>query len=520
VNGVFIDREGFHKLENIYSDFTASRITQTETFRECKRQVMKELFAGELNGLVHRLVELAEDDRHARDLSTGELRDAFISVTACLPVYRTYIRDERVSEADRAYIEDAIAVAGRGAAFDFLRRVLLVDPPWYLQHRRHDYLDYAMRWQQFTGPVMAKGLEDTAFYRHNPLISVNEVGGDSNGPQLYFGIEGFHRRNLDRHARWQQTMNATSTHDTKRSEDVRARINVLSELPEEWSRSLRRWSRMNLSLAAPDANEQILIYQSMLGAWPIETERLKQYLMKALREAKVHTSWLDINDDYEQRVFSFVDSLYSNEAFMKDFLRLQKKMAYFGALSSLSQLVLKITSPGVPDFYRGTEVWDLSLADPDNRRPVDFEARIRMLQDLQAQARLNDLLTNWSDGRLKMYVMSKLLQFRRDHSDLFLEGEYLPLRVTGSHSEHIIAFARRLHDEWCIVAVPRLYAALSRAGSPPVGKKVWGDTRIELPEGVRLPGVDVFTDKDVLMSLASELFATLPCSVLFCRGAL
>ena len=517
VNGAFIDREGFHKLENIYSDFTAARTTQAETFRECKRQVMKELFAGELNALVHRLVELAEDDRHARDLSTAELRAAFISVTACLPVYRTYIRDERVSEVDRAYIEDAIAVAGTGAAFDFLRRVLLVDPAWYLQHRRPDYLDYVMRWQQFTGPVMAKGLEDTAFYRHNPLISVNEVGGDSNGPQVYFGIEEFHRRNLDRHARWPQTMNATSTHDTKRSEDVRARINVLSELPGEWSRSLRRWSRMNPSLAAPDSNEQVLIYQSMLGAWPIETERLKQYLTKALREAKVHTSWLEINEDYEQRVFSFVDSLYSNEAFMKDFLRLHKKMAYFGALSSLSQLVLKVTSPGIPDFYRGTEVWDLSLADPDNRRSVDFDARMRIMNGLDAKPRLRDLLTNWSDGRLKMYVISKVLQFRREHADLFLEGEYLPLRVTGSRSDHIIAFARRLHDEWCIVAVPRLYAALSRVGSPPVGKKVWGDTRIELPEGVRLPGVDVFTDREVLTTVASDLFETLPFAVLSVR---
>src|SRR5262249_50878070 len=293
-NGAFIDREGFNKLERIYAGFTGSHKTLTEVSRECKRKAIQELFAGELNALVHRLTELAEDDRHARDLRNEELKEAFVSVTACLPVYRTYIREESVSETDRAYLEDAIAVAGSGAAFEFLRRVLLVEPAWYIRHRKPEYLDFVTRWQQFTGPVMAKGLEDTAFYVHNVLMSVNEVGGDSNGPEIYFGVEELHRRNLARHARWPHTLNATSTHDTKRSEDVRARITVLSELPQDWARCLRRWQRMNPSEAA-DRNEQILIYQSMLGAWPIEPDRLKQYVTKALREAKTHTSWIDIN---------------------------------------------------------------------------------------------------------------------------------------------------------------------------------------------------------------------------------
>ena len=513
LNGAFIDRKGFHNLAKTYADFTGSSKTFTDAFREYKQRVMKDLFIGELNALVHRLSELAEDDRHARDLRAEELRDAFVSVTACLPVYRTYLRDDRISDADRACIENAITAAGNGGAFDFLRRVLLLEPPWYIQHRKPDYLDFVMRWQQFTGPVMAKGLEDTAFYAHTPLLSVNEVGGDSNGPEIYFGVEEFHRRNLAHHARWPHTLNASSTHDTKRSEDVRTRINVLSEFPQDWARCLRRWQRINPSETAPDYTEQILLYQSMLGAWPIEADRLKQYMTKALREAKTHTSWIDINEEYEQRVLSFVDSLYSNETFLKDFGRFQKKIAYFGALSSLSELILKITSPGVPDFYRGTELWDLSLADPDNRRSVDFPSRQRIFDELKNKPKLTDLLKLYSDGRLKMYVTWKALQFRLTDPDLFTEGEYIPLRATGAQSDHLIAFARHMHDRWCIVAVPRLFASLRRASSAPTGEKIWRDTQIELPAGISERGRNVFTNEEVSTRMTSDLFATLPFAI-------
>jgi len=514
LNGAFIDREGFHRLEKTCQEFTGSSATTNEVFRERKRQVMKELFAGEVSALVQRLYQLAEADRHARDLSRTELNEAFVSVTAFLPVYRTYIRDFQISETDRAYIEDSIAAAGQGPAFVFLRRVLLLDPAWYLQDQKADYLDFVMRWQQFSGPVMAKGLEDTTFYVHNPLVSVNEVGGDSNGPEIYFGVEGFHRRNQMRRMRWPYTMNASSTHDTKRSEDVRTRINVLSELPGEWARSLHVWNRLNPSESAPDASEQVLIYQSMLGAWPIEADRLKQYVTKALREGKTHTSWMNVNEDYERRVLAFVDSLYVTEDFLSDFDRLQKKIAYFGALSSLSQLVLKITSPGIPDLYRGTEVWDLSLADPDNRRPVDFSARFQMFDELKKSARPSELLKNWTDGRIKMYVAWKTLTLRRSQSDLFLEGEYIPLRTAGARQDHIIAFARRLNDQWCLVAVPRLMAKLTRAGTPPLGAKVWQDTTIELPDGAPSQWTNALTGEKVTSPLlAANLFSTLPVAV-------
>jgi (1->4)-alpha-D-glucan 1-alpha-D-glucosylmutase len=450
-------------------------------------------------------MELAEEDRHARDLRTEELRNAFLGVTVCLPIYRTYIRDTEISERDRAHIENALAAAGTGPEFDFLRRVLLVEPAWYLQHRKADYLDFVMRWQQFTGPVMAKGLEDTTFYGHNPLVSVNEVGGDFAGPEGYFGIEEFHRRNLKRHADWPHSMNATSTHDTKRSEDVRTRINVLSELPDEWAESLGQWMRMHPRETGPDANEQILIYQSLLGAWPIEADRLKQYVTKALREAKRNTKWTEINEEYERSVLAFVDTLYASEDFLSDFESLQKKVAYYGALSSLSQLVLKATSPGVPDFYRGTEFWDLSLTDPDNRRPVDFSLRMDALRDLQGQPNVQELLNHWPDGRLKMYLTQKLLHFRREHSELFLQGEYIPLRVKGALSNHVVAFARRLHQQWCIVAVGRLYASLAEG---------WHDTEIELPAEAPSSWRNVFTGAEVASPDCSVLFKDLPVAVL------
>ena len=515
MNGAFIDREGFLMLEKIYAGFTQSDATFTDVFRERKQQIMRELFPGEVAGFVNRLCELADEDRHARDLAAEELKEAFVMVSACLPVYRTYIREETISETDRAWIEDAIGVAGKGPAFDFLRRVLLVEPAWYLQHRRAEYLDFVMRWQQFTGPVMAKGLEDTTFYVHNPLVSVNEVGGDSNGPDLYFGVDEFHRRNLARLARWPQSMNATSTHDTKRSEDVRAGINILSEIPREWSRRLRRWSRLSrlshrLSEAdVPAPNEQVLIFQSMLGAWPIGADRLKRYVTKALREGKTHTSWISTNEEYERRVLSFIDSLYTNDEFLKDFTPLQKKIARFGRLSSLSQLVLKITSPGVPDFYRGTEIWDLSLSDPDNRRPIEFSSRIQMLENLKKNAEPQNLLKDVADGRLKLYVTWKLLNFRRRHSHLFLRGEYIPLRVTGSRANNVIAFARHLHDDWSVVAVPRLIAKLDRA------RNVWKDTSIELPPDAPTRWLNTLTNEELSSPVsASALFSTLPLAVL------
>jgi (1->4)-alpha-D-glucan 1-alpha-D-glucosylmutase len=341
------------------------------------------------------------------------------------------------------------------------------------------------------------------------------VGGDSNGPGVYFGVEDFHRRNLERHQQWPHTMNATSTHDSKRSEDVRARIDVLSEFPDQWRQCLQRWMRLNPSHQAPDASEQIFIYQSLLGAWPVEAARLKEYVTKALREAKTHTTWINVNEGYEASVRAFIDSLYAKQEFLDDFSRHQRTFAYFGALSSLAQVVLKITSPGVPDFYRGTELWKLSLVDPDNRRPVDFARRAEMLKQLNRDGDPQEILRNWDDGRLKMYVSSRLLAFRRQHAELFLCGDYIPLRVEGTHPGHVIAFARRFKDEWCVTVVPRLCGSLTSAGSPPFGNDVWHDTKIEVPDGAPEGWTNLLTGSAVKAPLyAAKLFESLPVAVL------
>jgi (1->4)-alpha-D-glucan 1-alpha-D-glucosylmutase len=252
----------------------------------------------------------------------------------------------------------------------------------------------------------------------------------------------------------------------------------------------------------------------MLGAWPIDPDRMKQYITKALREGKTHTNWIEINRSYEARVLSFIDRLYTNNAFLRDFIRLQEKVAYFGALLSLSQLILKIASPGVPDFYRGNDLWDLSLADPDNRRPVDFSSRVETLRRLNDNADPAMLLKHWRDGRIKMYVTWKGLHFRRSHADLFREGEYIPLRVTGARSDRVVAFARRYRDQWCIAAVPRLVARLTRNGTPPLGEKVWSDTLVELPPDAPSQWTNVLTGDAISALSASKLFTTLPFALL------
>jgi (1->4)-alpha-D-glucan 1-alpha-D-glucosylmutase len=345
------------------------------------------------------------------------------------------------------------------------------------------------------------------------------VGGDSNGPEIYFGIETFHRRMQERRARWPFTMNAGSTHDTKRSEDVRARINVLSEIPQEWARAVKRWSRLNAGDSAPDPNEQVLIYQSMLGAWPIDAERLKQYVVKALREAKIHTSWINIDEGYERRVLAFVDRILDpalSVEFLEDFTKLHKKVAFYGALSSLAQTTLRMTVPGVPDFYQGTETWDFSLADPDNRRPVDFAARARMLDELKTGVPIDELLRNWPDGRIKMYVVGKTLGFRREHCDLFLRGDYIPLRVNGARADNVVAFARRHQDEWAITVVPRLVSGLTRPARWPTGPSVWLDTVIEFDGAGPAQWLNILTGEVLVVPLvALRVFGTFPVAVLY-----
>ena len=523
VNGLFVAEAGFQKLQGIYARWVDSSQGFEEVVREKKKLIMATLFGGEVENQGYYLNHLATQDRQARDIARSDLIAVLVEVTAALPVYRTYIRDFAVMPRDRAYLESAIASVRRRhpginqPALEFLRRVLLLQfPPYLTEEQRRDWLEFVLRWQQFTPPVMAKGLEDTALYAYNPCLSLNEVG------TIFSAVtaEAFHAFNRQRRELYPFTMNATATHDTKRSEDVRARLNVLSEIPADWEACLRRWRDWNRPAKVviqgepvPDANQEIFLYQTLLGAWPLSREevpsfpeRLKDYLVKAAREAMVHSRWVSPDVEHERALLQFLATILEDSPdsnFLKDFLVMHQRLAFYGALNSLSQVLLKIAAPGVPDFYQGTELLDFSLVDPDNRRPVDFRKREQLLRDLkrrerqERRSRLAELLAGWQDSRLKLYVTYLGLNFRKNSPELFLQGDYLPLAAGGARQDHVISFARRHGKDWAIAAAPRFFTLLTGSGKAPVGREVWGDGVLALPPEAPGLWVDIFTNETV-----------------------
>ena len=483
-----------------------------------KLQVMKLAMGNDVDVLGNMLDRLSERNRWYRDFTLEALSRAVRETIACFPVYRTYLApDQAVSEEDRQIVERAISGAKRRnpamdeSIFNYLQDVLLFRfQPNLDAAGRAAHTHFVLKFQQTTGPVMAKGLEDTVFYIYNRLTALNEVGGE---PQEFgLSIEAFHERNLDRQRNWPATLLATSTHDTKRSEDVRARIVAISEVPELWRRSLqrwqvanRRWKRMINDLEAPDTNEEYLLYQTLLGTWPVRAngepesaatpdyiERIQAYMAKALHEAKINTSWIQPNEKWDAAMRDFVAKILDpspRNKFVPAFLPVAKEIAYLGVINSLTQTLLKLTSPGVPDIYQGNEIWDYSLVDPDNRRPVDYNRRREMLETLAA-ATPGELMQTWPDGRIKLFLAQRLLRFRREQADLFQRGKYLPLRLAGILAECCISFTRRLPDKWIVVIAPRLS---SRVGFPPIGER-WQETTIEFPENFSLKGAhDLFT---------------------------
>jgi (1->4)-alpha-D-glucan 1-alpha-D-glucosylmutase len=543
VNGVFVNAGGARTLGETYARFLGERQVFETMVYEKKKMIMETLFAGEMHSLGQHLGRLAEQDRYGRDLPRKELREALVEVTASFPVYRTYIREFDISARDRRYLGRALKEATRrgteasAPVYDFLRRVLLLEGPSLAAgEQRGEWLRFLMRWQQFTGPIMAKGYEDTALYVYNRLTSLNEVGGEPSGTGVPVSV--FHKRAAGIAARWPHTMNATTTHDTKRSEDVRARINVLSELPEEWEKRLLLWSDWNREKKrvvdgrlVPDPGEEILLYQTLLGAWPLDPgemesfpERIRSYMIKAVREAKVHTRWIRPNPDHEGAVRDFVTAVLEGEEggrFRADFLTFQAKVAHFGALNGLAQVLLKIASPGIPDFYQGAELWDLRLVDPDNRGPVDFSLRTRLLADLQDREErgllplLEELILAWKDGRIKLFLTYRALTFRKKRRDLFLSGEYLPLPTSGGKKEHVLAFARKREESWAVTAVPRLVTRLSPPGEFPLGQEVWGTrSGLVLPEEAPGRWRNVLTGEELHVSSGSRK-KTLPLHAVF-----
>jgi (1->4)-alpha-D-glucan 1-alpha-D-glucosylmutase len=525
VNGIFLDPGGSKELNHIYESFVGSKSRYEDLIYEKKKEVMETLLAVEMRSLGHHLGLLAEQDRYARELPQADVARALVETTACLPVYRTYVRSFGASFSGRQYIEPALQSARRlnpgldPQCFDFLGDVLLLRERVHLSaEHREARLSFVTRWQQFTGPIMAKAVEDSALYLYNRLVSLNEVGGapTSNGVPL----PAFHDFCRYRQEHCRHTLNATSTHDTKRAEDVRARINVLSEIPIKWEGALSRWARWNRTRKrmvdgrlVPDPNEEILLYQTMLGAWPLEREeipafrqRLRDYMVKATREAMVHTKWTRPSIRHERALNHFIRAITQpaeSNTFLNDFVRLCQEVSYYGALNALAQLLIKITAPGVPDFYQGSELWDFRLVDPDNRGPVDFEKRAQLLADFEQpeadnhQNLIQNLLDRWQDGRIKLYVTSKALSFRRTHPDLFLEGTYEPLRVAGTRQEKVCAFMRRTKHEWAVVAVPRLTTKLVPAGQMPTGESLWRSNLLLLPGNVPEAWTNVLTGETI-----------------------
>jgi (1->4)-alpha-D-glucan 1-alpha-D-glucosylmutase len=511
VNGLFVDTANAKAFETLYSRFIQHRIDFQDVACEKKKLVMQVAMSSEINTLGHYLNMISEQNRHTRDFTLNSLIRSIVEVIAYFPVYRTYINSFEVPERDRQYIESTISRAKRqnpaisASIFDFIRDVLLLRLPDNVsEEHKPAWLDFVKRFQQITGPVMAKGVEDTAFYVYNRLVSLNEVGGS---PER-FGItlEAFHGQNFERCKSRPLAMLATSTHDTKRSEDVRARINVLSELPKQWREKLSRWNRQNQKhkviidgKPAPNRNEEYLTYQTLVGAWPFcnpdEDEfaefrsRIKEYMLKAIREAKVHSSWLSPNSPHEDAVMNFIDSILKdslNNNFLHDFSSFQKLTAACGIFNSLSQTILKITSPGIPDFYQGNELWDFSLVDPDNRRPVDYRKRKNLLDELMKKESTagpletaREVVATRNDGRIKLHLTCKALNFRRENRELFESGSYLPLMVEGACREHVCAFERSVNNRSVLVVVPRFCSSLIRdSNGLPLGPEVWQDTRI------------------------------------------
>jgi (1->4)-alpha-D-glucan 1-alpha-D-glucosylmutase len=522
VNGVFVDRAQARAMEQIYARQIRLRPPFADVVDACKRLVMETSMAAELNMLGHRLNRISEKHRASRDFTLGSLTTALREIIAAFPVYRTYVGEGGVeggSSPDREYVARAVAHARRrtptmnASVYDWIEDVLTLRlPPSATEADRAERLDFVRRFQQITPPVTAKGYEDTVLYRFNRLVSLNEVGGDPS--RFGTSLAEFHAEMAERRRRSPHALSATSTHDTKRGEDVRARINVLSEMPAEWRARVAAWQRLNRKhrtmvegAPVPGANTEYFLYQTLVGAWPVDVERLRAYILKAVREAKVHTSWINPNPRYDEALARFVEAVLDpgrSAAFLEDFTLFQARVAHFGSLNSLGQTLVKLTAPGVPDFYQGSELWDLNLVDPDNRRPVDWDARTRLLDELLAAvagapdraALAHELVKTRADARVKLFVIHEGLRFRRARRALFETGAYQPLDAHGAWAEHVCAFARVDGDAAALTVFPRL---LARRGvdALPLGPEYWADTRLELPPALAGRYANVLTGERV-----------------------
>jgi len=473
LGGLLVDPDGEEPINDLYTRFTEISVDYLAMVHEKKHLVLKKLFGSDINRLTSLLIEVCERRKRYRDYSRRELNAMLREVIACFPVYRTYINVEsgEVSPRDEAYINEAIEAAKEhrpdidSELLDFLRNILLLQIQGELES------EVAMRFQQYTGPVMAKGVEDTVFYNYNRLTALNEVGGDPG--RFGRSLEQFHAECEETQRLWPTSMLTTTTHDTKRSEDVRARISLLSEIPMRWAEAVERWTALNDKYKTnnlPNRNIEYLLYQTLVGSWPISLERITQYMLKAVREAKDFTSWTDPNLEYEKALNRFLSGILSDDLFNADLKRFVAPLIEPGRVNSLSQVLIKLTAPGVPDIYQGNEIWDLSLVDPDNRRPVDFDRLRRLLGDLKC-ATPEEIMARTEEGLPKFWVTRQALGLRKRRPELFgPESSYTPLWAEGPKRDNIVAFLR---GSLAVTITPRL--PLRVAGK-------WEDTAISLPD--------------------------------------
>lgn len=551
LNGIFVDPSGERSFEETYARFIQERVKFDDLLYASKKLIMASSMSSEINVLGHQLNQLSERNRRFRDFTLNSLTHAIREIIASFPVYRTYATPdpaETVSDQDRAHIRLAVARAKRrnpaytGLAIDFVRNLLLKLPDENPEAEWDEITRFVMKFQQTTSPVTAKGLEDTAFYRYNRLISLNEVGGE---PERFgVSLSHLHDRMQERQQRWPHAFSSTSTHDTKRSEDVRARINVLSELPKEWRTTVGRWHRLNRrkkrlldDQKVPDRNEEYLLYQTLIGCWPFDDlndaeyrtfcDRIHTYMEKALKEAKVHTSWINPSQSYGEAVHEFVEDILDRtrpNPFLDDLRPFQTRIAHYGLYNSLSQVLVKMTGPGSPEFYQGTEFWDFSLVDPDNRRPVDYAHRFRVLEDLKQacdqgdhRGLLNQLMATRTDGRIKMYLIMSVLRYRRAQEALFGDGDYIPLQGIGEKAPHIYAFARRRQGRAVIVAVPRFLTKITPdpINMVPLGAPFWGNTWIGVSSDMRGTAFRNILTDEIVTSIKIDGEEALPLGALF-----
>jgi (1->4)-alpha-D-glucan 1-alpha-D-glucosylmutase len=535
ITQVLVDGHGLEPLDEVWRQVSNMPPKLEPVLKEAKRRVLETLLTSEFTVLTRLLARIAGGHYSTRDYSADSLRQALELYILHFPVYRTYLTSAGPTPHDRALISETIEkaradwFAADEGIFDFLRDTLTMDliEPGRAAHSAPRVRRFALKLQQFTGPMMAKSLEDTAFYRYHRLLALNEVGGDPSAKAL--SIEAFHEAMKVRVREWPHGMTATATHDTKRGEDARARLTALTEIPGEWASAVARWKVMNAphlvvdgEMRAPSAAFEYMLYQALLGAWPAGerddsfVERMQAYALKAAREGKQETSWLNPNEAYEAGLRIFIARILDRSAsaeFPDSLETLARRVSLLGALNSLSQITLKATMPGVPDFYQGTEFWDLSLVDPDNRQPVDFAERAAVLASMPTPDWEN-LVHNWSSGHVKLAWTRHLLKIRTELADVFASGDYQPLEVGGRHSDHVVAFARRHGRDAAITAVAKSFAAFSQGG------RVW-------PRGEAFDGsidvsgysVESFAEADATDLRLSDIFRHFPAAVLKARFA-